>query len=569
MGSIRGGRLVALTVMPPPGPGLLRSWPLDEGEPRILARLDPRALLPFSVDATERWLARGQGRMLFRRSLEGTGPSPERVVAELPDDVVDIEALNRGSLFASIDKAGEIRLWSLSDGAPVRVLGTTSGLFRALNAIDRGGWRLAAGDANASVKMWDLREPVDAEPFVLKRPEKSDLLTAAFDGSGTWLATNNGLGVAFWPVESPRRRTLRGHRGLASAVAFSPDSQWLAACTPLEPVHLWPLDPAKGGQLPLLPARPCFGFTWSPTGTHLLEGTFRGEALLYPFPGGSPLSLPTGWEGRVSNGTSAMAFGASGRRAAATPMDMNPSIRDPKLRALRVWDLETGQNRTHSLASLTDASWIGFNALRFAPDGRLLAAGQGGVRRLTLPPDPSGALSTETLLAAGQANLDLSADGRTLLVWTTQGMAQRYEELHVLDLATGASRPITTHGRDLFSAAIDPSGRIVVTGDIHGVVRAGPVTGEEPHLLLGHTGSVYGVAISPDGRWIASAGDDALHLWPMPDVTKPPLHTLPHAELIAKLDALTNAKVVRDPTSSTGWKLDVGPFPGWKDVPTW
>ena len=55
----------------------------------------------------------------------------------------------------------------------------------------------------------------------------------------------------------------------------------------------------------------------------------------------------------------------------------------------------------------------------------------------------------------------------------------------------------------------------------------------------------------------------------MPDVTKPPLHTLPHAELLAKLGALTNLRVVCDPTSSTRWTLDIGPFPGWKDVPTW
>jgi WD40 repeat protein len=478
--------------------------------------------------------------------------------------------LGRDDLLASIDKAGEVRLWSFSDGAPVRVLGTTSGgLSKRLKPNDRGGWQLAAGDANSSMKVWDLREPVDVEPLVLKRPERSDLHTAAFDGSGTWLATNNGLGVAFWPVGSPRRRTLRGHRGLANFVAFSPDSQWLATCTPLEPVHLWPLDPAKGGRRLLLPAQPCSGLAWDRTGTHLLEGTFAGEAFLYPFPGGSPRSLPTGWEGGVKNGTGAIAFDASGRRAAATPMDMNPSIRDPKLRALRVWDLETGETRIHPLASLTDANWMGFLALRFAPDGRLLAAGQGGVRRLALPAESEGALSSETLLAAGQAALDLSADGRTLLVWSSPEGGARFEELRVLDLATGVSRPITTHGRDLVCGAVDPSGRIVVTGDVQGVVRAGPVTGEEPHLLLGHTGSVYGVAISPDGRWIASAGDAALHLWPMPDVTKPPLHTLPHAELMTKLDALTNLRVVRDPTSSTGWKLDVGPFPGWKDVPTW
>ena len=50
-------------------------------------------------------------------------------------------------------------------------------------------------------------------------------------------------------------------------------------------------------------------------------------------------------------------------------------------------------------------------------------------------------------------------------------------------------------------------------------------------------------------HWITSVSDDAFNLWPMPDVTKPPLHALPHAELMAK--------------------LDVGSFPGWKDVPTW
>jgi hypothetical protein len=38
---------------------------------------------------------------------------------------------------------------------------------------------------------------------------------------------------------------------------------------------------------------------------------------------------------------------------------------------------------------------------------------------------------------------------------------------------------------------------------------------------------------------------------------------------MAKLDALTNLRVVRDASSSTGWKLELGPFPGWKDVPTW
>jgi hypothetical protein len=34
-------------------------------------------------------------------------------------------------------------------------------------------------------------------------------------------------------------------------------------------------------------------------------------------------------------------------------------------------------------------------------------------------------------------------------------------------------------------------------------------------------------------------------------------------------DALTNLRVVRDPSSPTGWTLEVGSFPGGKDAPTW
>ena len=70
--------------------------------------------------------------------------------------------------------------------------------------------------------------------------------------------------------------------------------------------------------------------------------------------------------------------------------------------------------------------------------------------------------------------------------------------------------------------------------------------------------------------WIASTGqDNTLRLWPMPDLDKPPLHALPHDELLAKLKSLTNLRAVRVPNSDTDWKIELGPFPGWKDVPTW
>ncbi len=107
-----------------------------------------------------------------------------------------------------------------------------------------------------------------------------------------------------------------------------------------------------------------------------------------------------------------------------------------------------------------------------------------------------------------------------------------------------------------------------MSGDRNGIVRLGPVTGEEPHLLFGHKGFVGGGAVHPDGAWIASAGiDGTVRLWPMP--RGQPFHTLPHDEFIERLRSLTNYRVVADPETATGYRIEYGPFSGWAETPAW
>ena len=44
---------------------------------------------------------------------------------------------------------------------------------------------------------------------------------------------------------------------------------------------------------------------------------------------------------------------------------------------------------------------------------------------------------------------------------------------------------------------------------------------------------------------------------------------LPRDELLARLRLLTTLRAVRDTGSSTGWSIELGPGPGWTEVPDW
>ena len=87
------------------------------------------------------------------------------------------------------------------------------------------------------------------------------------------------------------------------------------------------------------------------------------------------------------------------------------------------------------------------------------------------------------------------------------------------------------------------------------------------------------LAVSPDGQWIASTGGrGTLRLWPMPDLDRPPLQSLPLDDLLELLRAQTNLRV--RPAGPDDWSVYASTtgyffhyedpaFKSWDDVPTW
>ena len=48
-----------------------------------------------------------------------------------------------------------------------------------------------------------------------------------------------------------------------------------------------------------------------------------------------------------------------------------------------------------------------------------------------------------------------------------------------------------------------------------------------------------------------------------------PFHTLPYAEILERIRALTNLRLVPDEAADAGYRVEVGPFPGWQALPNW
>lgn len=288
----------------------------------------------------------------------------------------------------------------------------------------------------------------------------------------------------------------------------------------------------------------------APDGSFVTAANGLGSVVVAPLGGGPARQL-----GLVDDFVTATAVGP-GRHlvAAGTAAGMR------KQGLVRVWDPTTGDVR---VLDAGDGAAIG--GLRFAGEGQLIVWSGEKHRRWDLTAQPPRILDETDLseAALGGRLKDLTRDDREVLL-----SAQR--RLWIRDLSSGATREVgwVNEGAGCW-VKLDPTGGLVLSRNPRGVIGVASAHCGEPHLLLGQRG-LGPVVVSPDGRWIAAGDTDGtIRLWPMPDLSRPPLHTLPHEELLAKLRSLTNLRAVRDPGSPTGWKIEVGPFPGWETVPEW
>ncbi|MBA4189786.1 MAG: hypothetical protein C0467_17515 [Planctomycetaceae bacterium] len=492
--------------------------------------------LEFERSAEVGLLAWGDeaGRTFEVRAIHSDGIV--RVVPPLAGGVTQVRNIAGRWLSASRD--GAIRLWRQISNVRLEELAVADPEFGPVHALAvvSNGAGVIAGHRDGRICFWELAEPRERTWI------NSASHNSIFTGAGANLIDSRGItdlsnreeirfrGYAPLPVRAlairPGERTFalgrddgnmevhdllngrevvrwKGHERSVTSLAASPDGQQLASASLDGTVHTWNWQ----GKEPLRTLQPRIGslhsVAWNREGTHLAAAGDQGVVLwdlAHPTEPRRLSEAPTP-KGSVTFGSGVVAF----------------SIADS---VIEVRSMPTGELR-HTLKGQTATT-----VLQFSCDGTKLASGAAdGVVRLWDMADGrelvkmTGARGSprcltfshdDRYLVHGTSLFDVRALTEVALCYGTPGLlatAATPDGTLLFATRSGAVTALTLAEVDEVRGRAVGVNKAPLAGPVRVDVKAAIVPG-------GHTDGIWGIAASPNGRWIATAShDQTVKIW--------------------------------------------------------
>ena len=147
-----------------------------------------------------------------------------------------------GSILASGDTGGAVKLWDVSTSSEIATLPAPAGPRYAVNslAFTPDGATLAAANVDRRLMLCDVSQ----RRYVSSLGDDDHyFFTVAFSPDGRSLVSAGANGIECWDVATRARRFVsREHEMAAFAIAFSPDGRQVASAGVDGTVRLWEFD---------------------------------------------------------------------------------------------------------------------------------------------------------------------------------------------------------------------------------------------------------------------------------------------------------------------------------------
>jgi WD40 repeat protein len=367
--------------------------------------------------------------------------------------------------------------------------------------------------------------------------DSGEVFSLAFSPDGKTLAAGNRhKEVTLWDVEK-RKRTgapLEGHVNSVYSVAFAPGGKTLISASLDKTVRRWDVATGKLIGDPLIGSgQAVYCVAVHPDGNRIASGAEEGVATIWDLENASVIADSLGlydagsvaavttdgstiavadYKGNVSvlGATIDEPFKANLKEVRSLAFSPDgavlASVGDDNIIQLRTWNGTTWNTPKRSLPTQPQS----IDRIAFNPtDNNILASGQG---------DGSTLLWNRASGQAAPGPIKLDS-GATALVWSRDGKKLAVGGGSEIVLWNGVNsrqfEPAEMHRGDVLGLAFSPDGKLLASaGDDDVVILWEAETGRVVHRLREHKARVRDVAFSPDGKVLASCSDDkSIILW--------------------------------------------------------
>lgn len=435
------------------------------------AHVDGVMSIAFSPDG--KYLATG-GADRMVQLWDAATMTPVRSMPGHTATVTAVAFNDDGSRIASVSNDKTVRLWDVATGNrigdPMRGHG---GLVLTVDFVSDGDVIVSGGNEH-TMRLWD---GVQGQPLSETVSARSGPVTdVAISADGHEIASvGTDRTVRLWsadtglPVESTSP-----HSGLVTSVAFSPADRMVASAGADGRVALWRPGTRQAARK-YDAGRPLTSVAFNSTGSLVAAGGIDGQIVVWNVASGRKMLL----ENRDGAMVTAVAFDPNSDRLASVSLSGLLRMWNP-VDGQQVWEAKAaGATNTKSEVQLSANHPISLFAVAFAPDGGRVAVGgaawtagggQIGLFALFNGDGSAAGEPIETSLAVMDIAFDRQDNGSVVVASFDPYEVQLWD----IDSPTEPRFTYTGHEAQVVSVALSSDGRRIASGSADGSVRVWP-----------------------------------------------------------------------------------------------